>query len=271
MTQAKAHYDRGLQLYDDGAYDGARVEFERAYELAPTYRILYNIGRVQKQQQDYAGAFKNFEAYLEEGGSQVPDARRVELTKEIADLRARTATVTIATNVPGADVFVDDVPVGKSPLKLAVRVNPGRRKVSAAKQGRLPATKVVEVAGSDRATVALDLAEPRTVVIMEKPPRRVPWIGWVATGVLAIGAGVAGYFAIDGNSKLSAARDRTDANPNDLTSRRNEVRALSIIADSAGAAAVIVGGVSLYYTITWGKEDARASTPNLAFGASGTF
>ena len=41
MAEAKVHYDRGLQLYDEGAYDGARVEFERAYELArPTGVVL---------------------------------------------------------------------------------------------------------------------------------------------------------------------------------------------------------------------------------------
>ncbi len=192
LADAKSHYDRGLQLYDEGAYDGARVEFERAYALAPTYRILYNIGLVQKQQSDFAGALKNFEAYLEEGGSQVPDARRTELVKEIAALKARTGTLSIGANVTDADVFVDDVPVGKTPLKQTVRVNPGRRKITATKQGRLPDTKIIEIAGSDQKTIVLDLAEARTVVVMEKPPRRGPWLGWVATGALAVGAGGTG-------------------------------------------------------------------------------
>src|SRR4026208_2260108 len=44
--EARARYERGLKLYSDGAYDAARSEFERAYAIAPTYKVLYNIGLV---------------------------------------------------------------------------------------------------------------------------------------------------------------------------------------------------------------------------------
>lgn len=268
MTEARTHYERGLQLYDEGQYDGARVEFERAYELAPTYRILYNIGLVQKQQGDFVGALRNFQSYLEEGGNLVPEVRMTEVTKEIGALRARIGTVTITTSVPDADVFIDDVPVGKSPLPKPLLVNPGRRKISATKAGRLPANAVVEIASSDAKTVELELAESSTLVVVEKR-RRVPWVGWIATGALAVGAGITGYIAIDGASKLDDMKDSPNPNEDELSSQSTKVKALSIVADVCTVAAVVVGGVSLYYTIKWGKEDSEskeASAPNTASG-----
>jgi hypothetical protein len=254
VGQAKVHFERGLQLYDEGAYDGARVEFERAYASSPTYKILYNLGLVQKQQSDYVGALRNFEAYLTEGGSNVPQVRRDELAREIPALKARIGTVTVTTNVPDADVAVDDVPVGKSPLKEPVLVNPGRRKISATKKGRNPATKMVEIAGSDQKSVALDLPDARTLVVVTRT-RRVPWVGWIATGALAAGAGVMGYLAISSSSDLKDMRAQPKAQADELESKASQGKTFSIIADLCGVGAVIAGGVSLYLTIKWGKED----------------
>src|SRR5690606_16554980 len=53
MREARTRYDRGTKLYHDGAYEQALIEFERAYELAPAYRILYNIGQAAMLLRDY--------------------------------------------------------------------------------------------------------------------------------------------------------------------------------------------------------------------------
>src|SRR5690606_15305964 len=41
-TQAAAaeHFERGIELYREGSLDAALVEFERAYESVPDYRVL---------------------------------------------------------------------------------------------------------------------------------------------------------------------------------------------------------------------------------------
>jgi len=54
--EAEARYKRALELFNDGSYDAARLELKRAYELAPTYRILYNIALVNVELNDYVGA-----------------------------------------------------------------------------------------------------------------------------------------------------------------------------------------------------------------------
>ncbi|MCU0681560.1 MAG: PEGA domain-containing protein [Polyangiaceae bacterium] len=254
VQAAREHYDRGLKLYDEGAYDAARVEFGKAYDLAPSYRLLYNLGLVHKQLVDYVNALKSFERYLAEGGAAIPDGRRIDVAKEVQELKARIGRVRIKTNVPGAEIFVDDVPVGRSPFAGDLLVNPGNRKVSATKAGRNAASKLIQVAGSDTIDVSLDLLENRTLIIVEKAPRRVPWFGWGTTAVLAAGAGVTGYFALQNSSDLKKAKESPNPDVDDLDSKASSGRALGITADVLTVGAVVAGGLSLYYTIKWGKE-----------------
>lgn len=44
--EARVHYAQGVDLYKDGKFEQASIAFERAYEIAPSYKILWNIGQV---------------------------------------------------------------------------------------------------------------------------------------------------------------------------------------------------------------------------------
>src|SRR5262245_61950348 len=46
LAEAKQRFDRGYELYEEGEYPLALIEFNRAYELVPNYKVLYNIGQV---------------------------------------------------------------------------------------------------------------------------------------------------------------------------------------------------------------------------------
>ena len=75
--EVEARYKRALELFNDGSYDAARLELKRAYELAPTYRILYNIALVNVELNDYAGALDAFERYLSEGSPRLHHVAKV--------------------------------------------------------------------------------------------------------------------------------------------------------------------------------------------------
>ena len=254
IEKARGHYERGVKLFDSGDYDAARAELERAYAIAPTYRILYNLGQIQLKKSDYVGALKNFDLYLSEGGSSIPDVRRNQVKGEIEKLNALVAKVAVTTNVPGAEISVDDVAVGNAPLKDPILVNPGRRKISATSSGKLPAAKVVEVVGRDSVSVRLDLQESLRVVTLEKPQRRIPWIGWGATAALGITAGITGYIALNASNSLQEARDKPNANPDTLETYSSRSTTWGIISDVATVGAVVAGGISLYYTLRWNSE-----------------
>lgn len=268
LAAARANYERGLKLFDEGAHDGARVEFQKAYELAPSFKILYNLGLVHKQLFDYVNALTSFERYLVEGGSNIEEPRRVEVVREIESLKTRVGSINITTNVEGAEILIDDVSVGRTPLARSVRINPGNRKISAAKTGLIPASRVVQVAGSSTTTIRLELSETRTILVVEKAQRRVPWGGWGITAALAVGAGVTGYLALQSDSKLEDARAKTNADPDDLSSRSTTTRALGITSDVLTVGAVAAGALSLYYTIKWGKGGEQSAPPSAAAAAA---
>src|SRR5690606_12331487 len=101
----------------------------------------YNMGRIQRQQNNYAAAMRSFTRYLREGGDNIPAERRQEVEAELAILKPRVASVSVTVNIDGADVYADDVPVctatiesscvGKSPLEAPIILNPGRHKITA--------------------------------------------------------------------------------------------------------------------------------------------
>lgn len=253
LAEARQRYDAGLQLYDRGDYDAARVEFERANQLAPSYRIFYNLGLILEQKADYVAALKNFRSYLDEGGTQIPDMRKTQVLATIEELKKRVATVRITTNVTGATVLVDDVEVGKTPMKEPVLVNPGRRRVGAMRKGYLPSVKVVDAAGQDNIPVVIQLTEEK-VFVVEKPTRRVPWVGWGISAAFAVTAGLTGYVALNASSDLKDERGNRGVDPARLTTLANRSKTFGAIADIGTLGAVVAGGISLYYTIKWGHE-----------------
>jgi len=284
--EAQQHFRKGIELYDENDFRGALVEFERAYDLAPSYRILYNIAQVRYQLRDYAGALKAFEQYLAEGGKQVDRRRRSEVEQEIVKLRGRVAQVTVTTSVPGADVFIDDVLVGTTPLAESVVVSAGRRTITATKQGYHPATRTVDVASADKLDVTLELVASRSALSPppthppapapedhDRPARpegsstsaryEVPWIAWGAAGVLAAGATVTGVMALGASNDLADKRGTPNVGRDGLDAARSKTSRLALVTDVLGGAALVVGGYAAWRTFF---ADSVATEPHAQAG-----
>ena len=257
--EASLHYDRGLKLYDDGNYEAARVEFERAYELAPNYRVLYNIGHCYKQLNDYVAALKALERYLAEGGEAIPKDRRDLVGTEIAELKPRIATVKLVVDVDGAEIAIDDVPVGKSPLTEPLRINPGRRKITATKAGRFPVAKSITVAGSDSVDVSLQLPElPKndTAVRPVSSSSRlvVPVVGFSVTGALLVSAAFTGRAMIKAHTSEAQTINTPGVQQPDIDDAHKKTTNLALATDILVISALVVGSATLYFTIAGGKK-----------------
>ena len=160
---AATHFDRGVKLYEERDWRAALVEFQRAYEIAPQYRVLYNVGQCLYQVEDYVGSLDAFEKYMAEGSAEVPPERRDQVQGILGELRGRVAHVRVMANVEGAEIAVDDVVVGTTPLASPLLVSAGRRKIVASKAGRTGVVRFVDVAGEDSVDVTLTLeTAPRT-------------------------------------------------------------------------------------------------------------
>ncbi len=260
--EAGKHFDRGVVLYGETDYPGALVEFKRAYALAPNASVLYNIGEAEFQLQDYAGALLTFTRYLAE--APAGSGRRTEVEADLEVLRARVGHLNVVTLPPGAEVLVDDQPAGKTPLEERLLVSVGHRKVTASLPGGPSSTRYVDVAAEDNVSVTLDLATAQATTVaahgVDAPARSEPrrsrpgsaWpaLGWVATGVLAAGAAGAGALALKESSDLKSARDAFPAVPQTLQQESNRTRTYSVLADSLTSAAVVLGGITLWSTLT---------------------
>jgi tetratricopeptide (TPR) repeat protein len=277
---AGRHFQRGVTLYGEADYRAALVEFRRAYAIAPHVAVLYNIGEAQYQLQDYAAALTTFDRYLAE--STPTDSRRTEVETNVEILRARVGHIGIATIPSGADVTVDDQPVGRTPIERPVLVSIGHRKVVATIAGRPPVTRYVDVATDDNLTVTLPLPEVTTTSLPAVPRTQLPaippdaapvshagaiWrgIGWTTTGLLAAGAVTFGVLADKSSNDLSTARSMYPVSQATLEHDANLTSIYAMVADSLAVGALVIGGATLFSALSSSSE---GSPPHERSGAA---
>jgi hypothetical protein len=264
--EAAARYKRGLELYAEENYRGALIEFRKAYQLTGQYRVLYNVGQVCYQLQDYVCAVESFETYLKLGTGELTEKRTAEVMAEIAKLRPRIAKVTIESNVPGVDISIDDIPRGTTPFD-AVRLSEGSHKLVASKEGKLPITRQLDVAGAETQTIKLELMDAAggQVVIRDAPAApqsrwtTLSYVGLGTGGALAVGAGVAGFIALSSASSLKSAQYVGPADDSALSLQR-KVQTSRLAADVLAGAAILTVGATLFFTLSHSPEESTATS-----------
>jgi len=258
IEEAMPHFQRGVELYDENDFTNALIEFRRAYDIAQDYHLLYNVGQTCYQLQNYACALDAFQRYAAQGGASLPRDRRTYVDREISKLKTRVATVTVKVNVPNADVLVDDEKVGTSPLDHPLTVSQGKRKISAAVDGKPPASKTIEIAGGDSTTVSLDIETEEAPTAPPPPPpppapvatrRPIPWIAWGVAGGLAVAWGVTGIVALAFSGDASAKLETYGVTANEIQSAENGAKAFAGVSDALLGCSIVAIGVATVLTI----------------------
>jgi hypothetical protein len=155
-AEAAERYDRALRLVDAGDLSGGLAEFQRAYALAASPVVSFNLGLV------YAALHRPVEAARALGKAlEAPQALRPE---ELS--RARSAwsaameqigKVEVSANVKEGSVEIDNVEVAKLPLSAPLDVAAGAHVIGIVSPGHAPARREVVVAGHEKVDVHLDL------------------------------------------------------------------------------------------------------------------
>jgi hypothetical protein len=265
--EAATRFKRGLQLFDEGDYTLALVEFERAYQLAPNYRALYNIALVNMQLGRYADATRTFEQYLHDGGDAIAPERRTQVANTLNELKVRTATVDISINVPNAEVALDGKPIEASRLHGPTLIDAGEHTLRATAPGYQPAFKTMTLAGADKVAVKLQLVPvPPTREAPQEKGRTLFWPGFVATGALAAGAIVSGAIMLDARSRLSTLQNTPGSSASARSNDANTVNNTALAADILTGLAVVAGGVSLGLSL---RVDHSPKSPSVAISPTG--
>jgi hypothetical protein len=266
---ASSHFEQGVAFFKDGDFEGALVSFKRAYELSPEYRVLYNLGQTSRELRDYASALENFERYLAEGGNEIEEARRKRVEGWITELKPKVARLTIKTNVAGAEVTVDDLSRGKTPLEGALIVNAGRRKISLVKSGYATVQRIVEVAGTQPVSLDLELvpldsqapvptgianpsasAAPTTSTSVPSEPTPAPWIALAGTAAFGITTGVLGGVSLSKKSALDDELARFPSNGESIEAARGTAKDFALATDIMAGITIASAAVTVVLFIT---------------------
>jgi hypothetical protein len=284
VKEARVHFERGTALFKDFDFKLALIEYKRAYELAPNYKILYNIGQVSLQLNNYADAMRALERYLREGGKEIPAKRRQDVEHDIAGLKSRTAFITIKANVEGVTIEMDDNGLGAAPVNAAL-VDAGSHKIVASKEGYVTVTKSVTLAPGDESAVNLELSpvpvtqekivERHEYVLppnlqFQQPPPPPPnylWIGWVGAGAFAVGGIVTGALALSAKSTLNSDIGGPTSQQT-LSNDATRARTFGIVSDVLVGAAVVTAGATLYFTLKKPSPKVKGNNMDLKVGFS---
>lgn len=279
-AEARAHYDRGAQLFQRGDYKGALSELSEARALTHSYTILANIGQVRAAMNDYLGAIESYRQYLNEGGARLSPTQRRDADAKIIEFESRLARPTVVSDMSSTEIFVDSVRSGQAPLTL--RLNPGDHEIKAFHRDQPEQQRRLVLGSGTRERIAFtfsvsapapvpqnpdpdgarDAAEPAAVTpsdapVVEKgqPPQLPPKlnevppptdtgriIAWAAVGTLAAGATVTGIWALSANHSLSNLREGPE--PRDRSAMESEAtktRVLATVSDGLWAGAAGLG------------------------------
>lgn len=278
---AGSHFQRGVDFFKDGDYVAAMVEFKKAYELDPSQPIvLYNIGQTARELRSYSEALTALEKYLAEGGESVGTDRRKRVEGWVAELKEKVAHITFETNATGAEISVDDVPAGRTPLARPVVMNAGRRKITATREGYAPLTRYVDVAGTETKTIVLELTSLTAKGgggapgpgpgpgpgLVEVEHTAWPWVGLGVTAATGIATGVIGGLALGKKSEFEDALTTVPTTSDAIEAARSDARTFALTADVLGG---LTGGFAVLtavaFVLDYGRkpappEDAAAAT-----------
>jgi PEGA domain len=198
---AEERFHRGLDLAGQQRWDAALAEFLASRELFPTRSATRNAAIALGRLARYAESLAHYEALLEEFGPTMPPDHLQAVRRELEAVKAQTAEVFVDVSEPGVSVVLDGEPRGSTPLKKALRVNPGTHVLRFAKAGFESTAYTLSVAaGTSKAVTSRlrPLSELGTLVVREAEDRALgvlidgalvgttPWSGLVARGVHSV-------------------------------------------------------------------------------------
>jgi len=288
-ADAKKHFQRAVVLYEEQDFRAALAEFQRAYEIAPNYKVLYDIAQAHYQLQAYSKAIDTFERYLKAGDREIARARRVEVEETLSKLRTRVATLSVSVNVTTADIAVDNEIVGSQTSAVSLKLNAGQHRVAVTAKGHLPVTRSLNLVGEDRVDLRLEL-EPESEVPRGVPassltatppdanvalgPARSPsspsapsrtavYVGLGTTSILAAGAAGLGIASLVAKGTYDRALRSTTDSPERIDDARQVVRTTSVLCDALTIAAVASGITTVVLLLTSSRSSSLKAVAGL--------
>jgi tetratricopeptide (TPR) repeat protein len=130
-ASAKVYFEKGEELFEDGAYLEAAAAFQRAYEITPHPAVLTNIGYCYEYAKAYVKAVTIYSEYLETSFEKDP-ATVEDIRNRLAQLMLMVGELHVKCHPGECAVEVDGVRKGNTKDgTLVVIMAPGKYSVTA--------------------------------------------------------------------------------------------------------------------------------------------
>jgi hypothetical protein len=159
MTEAWTLTQRAQSLNEAHQPAAALAAWQRAYELSSDPTLLLEIGRLERDNGNFARAAYAFEQLLARGEARVPVSRLQLATRQLQAVAARTARLDVQTNVVGAAVELEPargVATGTG-FVVNLLLDAGERRLSFGKPGYETRNLVVTLEPGEARTLRVDL------------------------------------------------------------------------------------------------------------------
>lgn len=263
---ARELYSNGQQLFRQGDFGGAQRAFEEAYRAVPNPVVLLSIAECYVRMEQYQKAIEIFRTYLLERAN-APDRAQVEA--QIQTLQAKPATLTVLSNVDGAEILIDQQDSGRvTPAELTL--SPGEHQLTLRKDRFYPAEQIVNLGPGVRDSVRIALTEEPPAPVADAPPpepapqergpRHPTPAFWTAIGFT--GAGLVAGSVLGG---LALKKDK-DFHANDYenatTDMADKGERLALFADVCFGVAAVGAVTALVVYLTSGSKGGGEQPPS---------
>lgn len=211
----------------------------------PTSEMHYDIARCEERAGNVVAAAGRFRRFLAEGADTVPEERRADAIRALAEVESRMARVTVSSNVRGLELRVDgscaideatyDENCTSTANQRVLLVNPGERRLTVKHAGFQDVAHVIKLAPGGQLHVLLNTREAPPA----NPYRDPAWTGWAVTGGGLVATSIVGVrTAISGEGVNSSS---------------------GIATLVLGAGTLVAAGFATYYTLRASRWKPRPS------------
>jgi hypothetical protein len=274
VAEAKARFNEGVQLADQGKHEEARLKFQQAAAVLKAAAVLYNLARAEQLTGHDFEAIEHFRQFLRISTSDptIKDEQRQSARGYVTELTPRVGQVDVDAPA-GSRISIDGKVLDESP-KEPVAVPPGKHTIEAAFEGKLKSVSVECTAGKV-VKAKIEFESGGTT----EPPGGGGGGGGVFGGwstaktitVAALGAGAAAgigvgiAFALSSQSAKSESEDlrsrypglcanAADQNCQTYDSKRNDADSASTIAKVGYIAGGILAVGAIAAIVAWPRS-----------------
>ncbi len=123
-VQARARFKEGVEAYDKGKYEEARLSFLQAYTLKKHPAVLLNLAQSSAKANHPLEASKYFQQFLKHATTATPQQKK-DAENGLADVRSKLGRIEIIAPA-GTEISLDDQgKIGTAPFTEPIDVEPG--------------------------------------------------------------------------------------------------------------------------------------------------